>query len=160
MSVLSEDPQNVPHSYELITRHLKCKDGLGLFACDPDGRGVQVVVPSQGIVKLTPAERERWTRLVVHLTASHRLRAGLRMAESPNEPVPMTQLPLFAEAVLDPTKFKVAQAEFHAKGKTAVETIRVAAKAVDPARGKLRKNDPDAALEILARLGPRSVVPR
>jgi DNA-binding CsgD family transcriptional regulator len=57
-------------------------------------------------------------------------------------------MPLNAEALLDPTKFVVSQAAGGAQDKAASEVIREAAVRVDRARGKLRKSDPQEALEL------------
>ena len=91
--------------------------------------------------------------MVVHLTAAHRLRSALPElceAEGPgtSEPIPLTQLPLLAEAVFDPSRRKVAEAAVPAQSSTASEAIRAASVRIDRARGRLRKTDPDEALTL------------
>jgi DNA-binding NarL/FixJ family response regulator len=56
-------------------------------------------------------------------------------------------MPLNAEALLDPKNFRVSQAAGGAQDKGASEIIRDAAVRVDGARSKLRKADPERALE-------------
>ncbi|MEM7138183.1 MAG: LuxR C-terminal-related transcriptional regulator [Myxococcota bacterium] len=148
VGVFSEHRDKLRHTGEAYMRHVGCKDSLAMFACDLDGRGVNITIPSQEIIKLTPAARERWDRLAVHLAAGHRLRTALQIGESTKEPILMTQLPLVAEAVIDPKKFNISHAEREAKHKTAGEAIRKAARAVDRARGRLRKTDPNEALSL------------
>ena len=61
---------------------------------------------------------------------------------------PITEMPLQAEALLDPTRFLVAQAAGGAQERGASKTIREAARLVDKARGPLRQDDPEEALRI------------
>lgn len=147
VTALSELEDEWPHVLETIRRTLDCRDGLSVHALDPDGRGAFLAVPTPDILKLTPRDRERWRMLAVHLSAGNRLRSSL--LGSPAVPgVPATEMPLEAEVLLDPTRFVVSQAALGARDKAASEHIREAAIRVDRARGRLRKSDPEAALEL------------
>jgi DNA-binding CsgD family transcriptional regulator len=146
VNVLSEDRGRWPQVYEAMTSHLGCKDLLGLWAMDPDLYGTSLPIPSPEIIRLTPRARDHWRMLVVHLTAGRRLR---RHIDEPQvRGVPPTDMPFDAEALLDPTRFVISQATAGAKSKIASTVIREAAVRVDKARGKLRKSNPEEALEI------------
>jgi len=147
VNVLSEHRDQWPPVYEALTRHVGSKDILTLWALDPDLQGVNLSIPSPELIRLTPAAREQWQMLAVHITAGHRLRTRLTEA-GPATGVPVTEMPLNAEALLDPTKFLVSQAAGGAQDKAASEVIREAAVRVDKARGGLRKSDPQEALEL------------
>ncbi len=145
--VLSEHSEAWPEVFESITRHVGCKDIVGLSAFDPDASGVSVVMPCSQVVKLDNKSRERLQMLAVHIAAGHRLRRGLSdQAETPG--VAPTDIPLNAEALLDPKGFLVSQAAAGAQTKAASKTIREAAVRMDRARGKLRKSDPAEALGL------------
>jgi DNA-binding CsgD family transcriptional regulator len=60
----------------------------------------------------------------------------------------MTEMPLNAEALVDPARFVVAEATGDAQGTEAAATIREAARIVDKARGPLRNRDPEEALRL------------
>ncbi len=117
-------------------------DALLLNALEPDGRGASVAMFLPVETQLKPGERERWRQLGAHLTAGHRVwRAVASMNRNP------TALPCGAEAVLDPTTFRVVEAAGSGKDRDVVATLRDSARRVDRARGKLRKSDPEEALK-------------
>lgn len=143
---LSDDPPELG-TYEVYTRYLGCKDILEINAHDHDAFGFSLFVLSDEIVQLSPSERARLERLAVHMAAGHRLQRALTPQPDASG-TSMTDLPLNAEALLDPKRFLVSELAGGAKDTSASETIREAAVRVDKARGKLRKSDPDEALEI------------
>jgi DNA-binding CsgD family transcriptional regulator len=145
--VMSELRDSWPKVFDAITEQVGCKDSLIVYAADPDCHGVSFNIPASERIELAPRERERWQMLAVHLCAGHRLRRGPAGAGGPCGMTP-TEMPLNAEALMDPSKFLVSQAAGGAKERTASEAIREAAIRVDHARGKLRKSDPEEALEI------------
>jgi DNA-binding CsgD family transcriptional regulator len=137
------DLEQVAH----YTSHIKdCKDILYITAVDPEGAGIAVIAPLRKITTLTDRQLERWEMLAAHLDAGHRLRQGLAETESHEEPI--TGLPYGAEAVVDPADFRVTDAAGQARSSPASAKLREAAVTVDRARGRLRKTDPDAALEL------------
>lgn len=77
-----------------------------------------------------------------HVAAGHRLRRAMVAAES------STGLPRDAEAVIDPTRLQLTDAAGLAQNKEAANALREAAVQIDRARGKTRKSDPAAAIEM------------
>jgi DNA-binding CsgD family transcriptional regulator len=147
VAVLSELKDRYPRAYEVLTRSVGCKDMLSLVATDPDAHGVNITIPSPELIRLTRRQREYWQMIGVHLTAGHRLRRGLS-EQGDVAGRPLTEMPLCAEALLDPKRFLVTHATGGAQDAEASETIREAARFVDKARGSLRKSDPEEALRL------------
>ena len=117
-------------------------DALGVSAVDPCGRGLLLAVPLPHRSRLTEGERSHWQMLCAHLAAAHRIRravAGQRAAKS--------KLPHNAEAVLDPKTFCIEDASGLPDDGSAAEKLRNAAVRIDRARGRLRNDAPDDALE-------------
>jgi DNA-binding CsgD family transcriptional regulator len=136
-----------PEALDLYTSHVDyCEDVLGITAVDSKGSGVAVVAPLADVTTLSPQESQRWQMLAAHLDSGHRLRRNLANTESPCENE--TELPLDAEAIFDVNSFRITDAVGIAREKTATAKLRDAALAVDRARGKLRKEEPDKALEM------------
>ena len=133
--------------YEVYTRHFQCKDILTIHAHDPDGHGMFVSIPMKKDVSLTRAGKRRWERIAVHITTGNRLRRRL-LGDEPVVGVSPSELPMNAEALVDPTRFLVSDAVGDARDGTALATIREAAVRVDRARGKLRRDDPEKAMEL------------
>jgi DNA-binding CsgD family transcriptional regulator len=117
-------------------------DALLINAIDPNGRGAYVAIFLREQSKLDGADRERWEMLGAHLTAGHRVWAGVVAAKSPSTP-----LPCGAEAVVDPKTFQVTDTAGRAKDRGTTAMLRDSARQVDRARGRLRKTDPDEALQ-------------
>ncbi len=147
ITILSDDRERWPKLYEAMTRNLGCKDVLSLFAMDPDYHGANILMPSPEVVQLSSKSRAQLQMLAIHITAGHRLRRNLTDPQKVLGVAP-TEIPLSAEALLDPKGFLVAHAVGAAKAHEASKTIREAAVRVDRARGKLRKSDPQEALEL------------
>lgn len=145
--LLSEIRDRWPKAHEILTRRLGCNDILSVTAVDPDGRGVHISMPSRQVCSLAPRDRRYWQMLEVHLAAGHRLRRGLGQ-QGDVTGAPLTDIPMQAEALIDPSRFLVSQAIGAAKAKHAVTGIREAARLVDRARGPLRRQDPEEALRL------------
>jgi DNA-binding CsgD family transcriptional regulator len=115
--------------------------GIADFVCffAHTGSGSLVVVwnPSLEVVKTTAGANKSWVRIAAHVGAACRLRHALRAA---NQTV-MER----GEAVLDP-----AGRVQHAAGdaKTARDSLRDAVKAMERARGPMRRADSDGALAM------------
>jgi DNA-binding CsgD family transcriptional regulator len=117
-------------------------DALLLNALEPDGRGASVAMFLPVETQLKPGERERWRKLAAHLTAGHRVwRAVASMNRDP------TTLPCGADAVVDPTTFRVIDAAGCSEDPSFSKKLRDSARRIDRARGQLRRTDPDEALE-------------
>lgn len=106
-------------------------DMFGLVGADPTGLGIAVGGLLPEPTTPTRAEVRRWSRVAAHLAAGYRLR---RAAADDGD------------AVLEPCG-KVAHAEGDAKGANARAALSRAAVAVDRARGALRRQDNDEAIE-------------
>lgn len=135
------------HAYavECWTRHHDySKDALGLSAVDPDGQGALIVSPLSERTTLTGHVRHRWQMVGAHLATGFRLRRALKKAAE--QPLPTTDLPHDAEALLDPGSLQVKEAVGPAQETEATESLRDAALLIDRARGRMRKTDPDEAL--------------
>lgn len=145
--LLSDLCEQFPRACEIINRHVGSKDMLSMTAIDPNGAGVHISIPSQEIMTLSRQERELWQMLNVHLAAGHRLRRGLGTSGEA-EGAPLTEIPLDAEALIDPKRFLVAHAIGEAQHSDAAISIRRAARYVDKARGPLRRDDPAEALRL------------
>jgi DNA-binding CsgD family transcriptional regulator len=145
--VLSENRDRWPQAYEALTRLVGCRDILSLTAVDPGHHGVNISIPAPDLIELDPRQRWRWQMLEVHLAAGHRLRRSLD-GGSTAPGVSVTEMPLNAEALVDPARFVVAEAAGDAQGKEAAKIIREAARLVDKARGPLRNRDPEEALRL------------
>lgn len=147
VSCVSELRERSPLAYEALIRNIGCHDILSLTAVDPDGYGVNLSMPSPGPITLDAKQRACWEMIEVHLAAGHRLRRGLdEPASAPG--LPITDFPLEAEALIDPSRFVIADATGDARGAEAEKTIREAARVVDKARGPLRRSDPEEALRL------------
>jgi len=120
-----------PLSKHLAEAGLAGFEPLGLVTPNPTGRGVCVTSAVPVGTKIRQADRAAWTRIAVHLSAAFRLR------ERKTGP----------EAILSPTG-KVEHAEENAKSKDARDALRTMARAIERARGKLRRNDPHEAVEL------------
>jgi DNA-binding CsgD family transcriptional regulator len=145
--LLSDVCQEHPRACELISEHIGCKDILSLTAMDPDGAGVHISMPSKKLLSMDRREREYWQMLEVHISAGHRLRRGLgQEGDAPG--TAMTEIPLDADALIDPKHFLVSDARRDARNEEAASKIREAARSVDKARGPLRKQDPKEALRL------------
>lgn len=147
ITTLYERRREVPKGYAALTKHLDCRDILGVWALDPNLAGVNVSMPSKDVIRLTKSERLRLDMVTVHITAGGRLRSALSSPSS-HAAVPATELPLYSEALLDPRRFVVSEAAEGAKDTGVLKKIREAAVRVDRARGKLRRSDPEEALKL------------
>jgi len=142
---MSEAADDDLEAFNLIMRHFDfAKDGLGMSAFDPDGRGVYLIAPLGKVTSLSEKSRERWQMLAAHFGAGYRLRRALQEGASES----VTDLPHGAEAVIDPTSFRVTDAHGQAKSRNSLEALRDAALRVDRARGRMRETDPEKALEL------------
>ena len=121
-------------------------DVFGITAIDPDGVGVDISAPLAETMTLGAKARERWQMLGAHIAAAYRLRRALIRSEDDLDD-DARELPYGAEAVLDANDLRIVQAIGPVKDRSAAEILRKAARQVDRARGKLRKDDPRKALE-------------
>lgn len=114
-------------------------DFLAVIGRGPDERGVLLGAPLPEQRKMSPRTRHSLSQVASHLAAAFRLRRVLG-----DSAVPGTS-PL-VEAVLEPDG-RCVDAHGAAKNATARERLKLAARGVDRARGRLRRGDGNAALE-------------
>jgi len=145
--LLSDVCDRWPTVCESINRHVGSKDLLSLTAMDPDGCGVNISMPLPEQASLERRDREFWHMLEVHLSAGHRLRRGLGQ-QGHAAGAPLTEMPLDAEALIDPSRFLVSHANGEAVAAGASRKLREAARLVDKARGPLRRQNPNEALRL------------
>jgi DNA-binding CsgD family transcriptional regulator len=104
-------------------------NSLMIKGATPSGRLIVVATFLPEVRSSTAEERSRWGRVSAHLAAALRLR--IERAEP--------------EAVLEPGG-KLVHAETPAQGSG--KSLRAAAVAIDRARGKLRRTEPDEAMNL------------
>ena len=143
----SEMSKDYPEVSKDFLRALGYPDLLAIYASDPNGVGVLISAPLPQASSLTPKTRERWKMLGAHIASAFRLRQGLRTLGGDSSRI-SSALPRDAEAVLDVEGFRIVDHVGRAKGGRVLETLRGAAQSVDRARGALRREDPQKALEI------------
>jgi DNA-binding CsgD family transcriptional regulator len=143
VSSLSEAAADHPECLQAYRKHIDgCRDVFGMTAVDPNGLGILLIAFLPEVTRLKGRERELWRMLGAHVAAGHRLRRAMVTAER------TTGLPRDAEAVIDPTRLRLTDAAGLAQHKEAAKALREAAVRIDRARGKTRKTDPGAALEM------------
>jgi DNA-binding CsgD family transcriptional regulator len=106
-------------------------DALALLTPNPSGRGVSICCPLKDGAKPGRADRAVWTRVATHVGAAFRLREH-RTGH---------------DAVLSPNG-RVEHAEEPAKSRDARDALSAMAHAIDRARGRLRRSDPEEAVAI------------
>lgn len=112
-------------------------DCLAVMGRSPEGLGVMLQVPLRKRKNAAPATQRLWTMAAVHLTAGFRLRWHLAQGSSSAQP----------DAVLRPDG-RCEHAAPAAQAKETRETLRLAALAIDRARGKLRKRSVEEAIGL------------
>jgi DNA-binding CsgD family transcriptional regulator len=111
---------------------------LILHAADPTNTGCVLGAPDLRPKSNMLARKASWTRVAVHVAAGLRLRRRLAKYEDAAQA---------EEAILSPSG-TVLHALGPAKIRSARDMLREATLAVEKARGRLRRSDPDAALGL------------
>jgi len=142
----SEIARDHPEELRALLEELGYVDLFGITAIDPDGVGVDISAPLREAMQLSSKSRERWQMLGAHIASAYRLRRALIRSESDVDD-DAHELPYGAEAVLDANDFRIIEAIGPVKDRNAAQILRKAARRVDKARGKLRRDDPSKALE-------------
>jgi len=149
IGVLSEVNAEEPRFLEAWRRHIDyAQDGLGITAMDPDGRGVHIIAPVPKTITPSRIERSRWQMLAAHMSSGLRLRGAISKLVDTKPSRAASSLPMGADAMLDPKSFDVTEAVDEAQLPESRQALREAAVRIDRARGPLRKEDPQQALEI------------
>lgn len=112
------------------------KDCLALNGFDQTGVGAWIGAFLPETDQVGTAERDRWSKVASHVAAALRLRMKLRAA---------TERPAMSpEAILSPGgKMEHATGDVAQERSTLVDAVR----RLERARGRLRRTDPDAAVE-------------
>jgi DNA-binding NarL/FixJ family response regulator len=108
------------------------RDGIGIVGSDGTGYRITIFAPMAKVGRLRSDLAVRYSQLAAHLSAGLRLRRALSQS-SPS-------------AVLDPSGL-VVHAEGPARERSARDALRESAKAIDRARGRLRRTDETEALQ-------------
>jgi len=116
-------------------------DSVGMVASDPSGRSCHIATLQSQVTKLSVGEVELWTRVSAHVAAGHRIRRQLAALDE------RQRGPDGADAVLRPDG-RVEHAAPAAASPVAREALRSAVKALDRARSRLRRTDPNQAVEV------------
>lgn len=146
VTTLSEEGHRVAGGLATFEPYIApAKDLLAITAVDPNGMGISLAIMLPEVTKLTGRDRRIWQMVGAHLVSGFRLRQGLE--EARNAANTSTALPNDAEAVIDPKRMRMTDAVGHASEDTAGDFIREAARSIDRARGRLRREDPERALE-------------
>jgi DNA-binding NarL/FixJ family response regulator len=116
-------------------------DQLCLRGVDPTYAGVAVCTPLRDIAIPTSRESALWTRIAAHISSGYRLR---RYLATPSDTDSASADG--ADAVCEPDG-RVVHAEADAKTEDARSSLRDAVVAIDRARSKLRRADPEQAVD-------------
>lgn len=117
------------------------RDHLSVQTSDLGNRGIAVAQPTGAEESITRQELALWGKITAHMAAGYRLRQ--RIARGALDSATLAG----AEAVLK-ADGSCEHADGKARSASAREILRDAAKRVDRARGKLRRQDPHEAIEI------------
>jgi DNA-binding CsgD family transcriptional regulator len=147
VTTLSEEQHRIPGGLKTFERYLApAKDLLAITAVDPNGMGLSLSILLPEVTQLTGRDREIWKMVGAHLVSGFRLRQSIEEARQAIDQ--RSSLPENAEAVLDPKSLQIIDAVGRAEDGGTGEFIREAARLIDRARGRMRKDDPDEALRI------------
>jgi DNA-binding CsgD family transcriptional regulator len=115
----------------LEPQNARARDAVGIVGGNPSGHGVVVHALKGARTRLGRSERRLWTCVAAHLASGYRLRLG----ESP------------MEAVVTPAG-RVDHAQGAATGASERGALGEAARAMDKARGRMRRAEPAEALTL------------
>jgi len=122
------------------------EDAIGVLALDTDGFGVLLLAPVSEVLRVADTDREWIKMIAAHLSAGLRLRKALSESFRSSRDNDASELPLGADAVLEPKDFQVREAASDAQSPQVLTALRDAAVRVDRARGRLRSENPEEAL--------------
>lgn len=119
-------------------------DQLTLRGVDPTYRGIAVCTPLGQLARPEPKELRVWTHIAAHLSSGYRLRRELALQVAAGGG---SDAAAGADAILD-AGGRFVHAAGEAKTPEARCSLRDAIKAMDRARGALRRTDPQRAVEV------------
>jgi DNA-binding CsgD family transcriptional regulator len=124
-------------------RRIGIVDQLTLRGVDPTYKGVAVCTPLGDVAAPTTRDTGLWTRIAAHISSGFRLRSYLAAMRPESSPA----LADGADAVCE-ADGRIAHASSEAKGEQARASLHDAVVAIDRARSKLRREDPQEAVDI------------
>lgn len=113
------------------------EDFLSIAATEETGAGCLVGAPLPRRRSLSARESATWDRIAAHLAAGARLRGRVGPCETTSQ----------AEAILSPSG-GLEYADGEARAAAARSALERGARAIELARGDLRRSDPEQALEL------------
>jgi DNA-binding CsgD family transcriptional regulator len=116
-------------------------DMITLNSVDAAGRGCMVGLPTKDLVRGHRSSSVLWARVSAHIATGLRLRRKLAAMQTPAESVAA------ADAILTPGGH-VEHALGSATSQTARDSLKAGARAIERARGPLRRRDPSEAIEV------------
>jgi DNA-binding CsgD family transcriptional regulator len=125
-------------TFERSVAHFGVRDVLGVLGGDPTGFGCGITAPRRRRGPMAAGTVTRWEHVAAHLASACRLRRATS-AEGALAPG--------FEAVLEPSG-SIVDAVGSAQSREARDALRDAAAALDRARGALRREAPDGAVEL------------
>lgn len=114
------------------------RDLLSVVAINPSGSGCGLTAGLPQATRMTKPSVRRWSRIAAHVAAGLRVRSALAAS---------SDIFAGAEAIVD-TNGACVHADPPAASKEARARLRQSVRTLDRARGRLRRTDPDEALEI------------
>ncbi len=117
------------------------QDMVGLVSIDSAGGGCCVGLATKNVVRVHSSTSAQWVRIAVHISAGLRLQRRLGTASASPERAAS------ADAILTPAG-RVDHAIGTATAKPAREWLREGVRAMERARGPLRRRDPREAVEV------------
>lgn len=130
-----EDPM-AAHVVEL-SAPLRARDSMSLVVRDHPTDGVIFASLASRPQRTDASERARMARVAAHLAAGHRLVGAFDGTDG-----------ALVEAVLDPDGRLRHAAREAARSRAAREGLRARVRDIERARGRMRREDPDGALEL------------
>jgi DNA-binding CsgD family transcriptional regulator len=118
-------------------------DELWVNAQDPTGIGCWFVAPLRRRGPLHPREAHRWSCIAAHVATAFRVRRQF----AGSDPLATGARPSSPEAILDPDG-KLEHAQAPAQSDAARAALRRSVRALDRARGSLRRHDPEEAMAV------------
>jgi DNA-binding CsgD family transcriptional regulator len=135
---------SMPHHLAHYTRVLPsfgCKDLLFFNGIDPSARSVTLVIPQVHEVKLRRRQSTHFARLAAHLGAGFRVRQQLASLTAGS-----LEQSAGTEAILEPNG-KLQHAVGPASEIVSRQRLQQAVVQIERARGRMRRSDPEAALQ-------------
>ncbi|HUS29381.1 MAG TPA: helix-turn-helix transcriptional regulator [Kofleriaceae bacterium] len=137
------DPRKHPEFARLIAK-LGAVDMAAYRTVEPRGKGLAFCAPQRRDRSFDPRVRRLWAKVAAHVAAGHRLRDRLASATGTGAKTTAARTSEAFDAVLTPSG-KLEHAEGETKHGSTREALRTAVQRQERARGRARREDPEAA---------------